>query len=68
MTDSRKTKAQLQRELEDMRREMDRMEGFKDYYQRACEVAGTYEGFRRAGYSREEAFALLIKTIEISGR
>lgn len=56
---TRKTKAELLKDIADLKKELERMEHYKQYEECADEMAAMRESFDKAGFNREESFELV---------
>lgn len=68
-----KTKAELMEEIKikneeikDLKTEIERLERYKAYESMADELGAMRESFVNAGFSKTEAFTMVMKTIELA--
>ena len=62
--ETRKTKKELLEEIAELRKEIERVDRYSKYEEGAGETKALMDSFINVGFSREEAFALVLKMCE----
>ena len=65
---TKKTKTQLIEEMNELKKELDRLEKYSKYESVAGEMYAILESFVNAGFTREEAFAMLTVSMKTAMR
>lgn len=65
---TKKTKTQLIEEMNALKKELARMEKYRQYEETAGEMYAILESFMNVGFTREEAFTMLTKSMELQFR
>ena len=65
---TKKTKSQLIEEMNELKKELARMEKYRQYEEAANEMYALLESFTNAGFSHDEAFTLMTKAMEMTAK
>lgn len=64
MENTKKTKAELIEEINGLKKEVEKLDRYKKYEDAANEMAALKESFENAGFTKEQAFELVIETMK----
>ena len=65
---TKKNKAQLLEELENLKKELTKLEKYRKYDDTADELYAIMDSFTRAGFTREEAFTMMMTAMKMAYR